>query len=84
VRKLVFGEDNSNSGGDFPIVCQKDATGKEGIAPSARWMWYSPDGSNRFRYMGSGNTTRRFLVFRLSATVVPVMHPKQARADVTA
>jgi len=65
------GEDNSLQGGDFPIVCQMDATGKKGVAPSVRWMCYSPDGKSPFRHCGGRNPTRAFLIFRLpSKTIV--------------
>jgi hypothetical protein len=71
VGTLVFGEDNSAAGGDFPITCQMDATGKQGIDAQAKWMWYSPDGQNAFRYVGPGNQTRTFLIFRLPAKAIP-------------
>ncbi len=71
IGALAVGEDNSLQGGDFPIVCQMDATGKKGVDPSARWMWYSPDGKSPFRHSGGHNPTRAFLIFRLpSKTIV--------------
>lgn len=68
---LVAGEDNSSPSGDFPIVCQKDPSGKRGVDAAARWMWYSPDGKSPFRHTGGHNPTRAFLIFRLpSKTIV--------------
>ncbi|MBK8218890.1 MAG: hypothetical protein IPK71_34605 [Myxococcales bacterium] len=71
VGRVAFGEDNSASDGVFPIVCQKDAMGKDGVDAKARWMWYSPDASDPFRYVGPGNSTRTFLIFRLPAKALP-------------
>jgi hypothetical protein len=71
VGRVAFGEDNSDSAGIFPIVCQKDASNVEGVAASAKWMWYSPDASDPFRYVGPGNSTRTFLIFRLPARALP-------------
>ncbi len=71
VGRVVFGEDNSDPGGVFPIVCQKDATNAEGVAAAAKWMWYSPNATDPFRYVGPGNSTRTFLIFRLSARALP-------------
>ena len=76
VGRVAFGEDNSSSAGTFPIVCQKDATGAEGVAPDARWMWYSPDATDPFKYVGPGNSTRTFLIFRLPARALPPAPPK--------
>lgn len=70
VGRVVFGEDNT-VGGVFPVVCTKDANGVEGVAESARWMWYSPDATDPFRYVGPGNSTRTFLIFRLPAKALP-------------
>lgn len=70
VGRVAFGEDNT-AGGTFPVVCEKDATGAEGVAAAARWMWYSPDGTDPFRYVGPGNSTRTFLIFRLPARALP-------------
>lgn len=68
---LAVGEDNSVQGGDFPIVCQKDMTGKRGVDADARWIWYSPDAKSPFKYQGGRNPTRTFLIFRLpSKTIV--------------
>lgn len=67
-----MGEDNSASGGEFPIVCQKDLTGKRGVDPAALWMWYSPDGKSPFRYQGGVNPTRTFLIFRLPSRVIVI------------
>lgn len=69
---LAVGEDNSMSGGDFPVVCQMDATGKRGVDSSARWMWYSPDGKSPFRHSGGHNPTRAFLIFRLPSKVIVI------------
>jgi hypothetical protein len=71
VGRVAFGEDNSASDGVFPIVCQKDANNVEGVSPSAKWMWYSPTAADPFRYVGPGNTTRTFLIFRLPARALP-------------
>ncbi|HQY61667.1 MAG: hypothetical protein IPF92_01485 [Myxococcales bacterium] len=76
IGRVAFGEDNSNAGGTFQIVCQKDATGAEGVAPAAKWMWYSPDGNDPFRYVAPGNSTRTFLIFRLPARALPPAPPK--------
>lgn len=71
IGQLAVGEDNSLQAGDFPIVCQKDNTGKRGVDPDARWIWYSPDGKSPFRHSGGVNPTRAFLIFRLpSKTIV--------------
>lgn len=69
VGKLMIGEDNATGyeDGVFPITCQKDDTGK-GIDPSARWMWYSSDGSPHFK---DDPDPRSFLLFRLPNTAVP-------------
>ncbi len=72
VGNLAVGEDNSSSSGDFPIVCQKDLTGKRGVDPAAHWMWYSPDGKSPFRYQGGVNPTRTFLIFRLPSHVIVI------------
>jgi hypothetical protein len=56
VGRVAFGEDNAAADGVFPIVCQ---------------MWYSPDASDPFRYVGPGNSTRTFLIFRLPAKALP-------------
>jgi hypothetical protein len=71
VGALAFGEANDDPSGNFPLVCQMDGTGKEGVSKDAHWMWYSPDGSNPFVYAGSGNSTRAFLIFRLPAAALP-------------
>ena len=72
VGSLAVGEDNSDSTGDFPIVCQKDLAGKRGVDSAARWMWYSPDGKSPFRYQGGVNPTRTFLLFRLPGKVIVI------------
>ncbi len=72
VGKLAVGEDNT-TGGDFPVVCQMDATGKKGVDTGARWMWYQPPGvTNPFIATGS-NSTRAFLIFRLKSAAVPIL-----------
>lgn len=72
IGALAVGEDNSAQGGDFPIVCQRDATGKRGVDADARWIWYSPDGKSPFRYVGGRNPTRAFLIFRLPSKVIVI------------
>ncbi|MFO0574804.1 MAG: hypothetical protein U1A78_12500 [Polyangia bacterium] len=72
IGALAVGEDNSVQGGDFPIVCQRDATGKRGVDADARWIWYSPDGKSPFRYAGGRNPTRAFLIFRLPSKVIVI------------
>lgn len=69
VGTLAVGEDNSDNGGAFQLVCQSD-NGKEGIPAGAHWMWYSPAGGDAFHYSGSGNTTRTFLVFRVPSNAL--------------
>lgn len=69
--KLAFGESNENASGDFPIVCQKDDAGVQGIDAVARWMWFDPeDGQSPF-VGNAGNRTKTFLVFRLAASALP-------------
>ncbi len=69
--KLAYGEANDSAAGDFPIVCQKDAQGRQGIDAVARWMWFDPqDGKTPFRG-NDKNRTRTFLIFRLSAKALP-------------
>lgn len=72
IGSLAVGEDNSMSGGDFPIVCQKDPMGQRGVDAAARWMWYSPNGQPPFRHMGGVNPTRAFLIFRLPSRVIVI------------
>jgi hypothetical protein len=71
IGKLAVGEANDDAGGAFPIVCQKDSTGRLGIDAQAKWMWFDPlDGESPF--MGNeDNRTKTFLIFRLSAGVLP-------------
>lgn len=66
VGKLAVGEDNS-AGGSFPITCQKDEQGNQGINESARWMWYTPDSRDAF----TARNTRSYLIFRLPTTALP-------------
>ena len=71
VGKLAYGEANDSASGDFPIVCQRDAQGRQGIDAVARWMWFDPqDGTTPFRG-NDKNRTRTFLIFRLSAKSLP-------------
>ena len=77
VGALAIGEDNSDSGGSFPIACSDKqcatvpATCKRGISESARWMWYqAPGDTDPFRSAGT-NKSREFLIFRLPATALP-------------
>jgi hypothetical protein len=72
IGALAVGEDNSMQGGDFPLVCQRDAAGKRGVDPDARWIWYSPDGKSPFRHSGGHNPTRAFLIFRLPSKVIVI------------
>lgn len=72
VGSLAVGEDNGAATGNFPIVCQKDATGKRGVDAASRWMWYSPDGRDPFRHAGGTNPTRTFLIFRLPSKVIVI------------
>jgi len=74
VGKLAVGEDNSNQGGTFPIVCQKDASGTQGVDAQAHWMWYLAPGQSDAFHAGSGaNPTRAFLIFRLKSESVPIL-----------
>ena len=72
VGKLTIGEDNSSDssedGGVFPITCQMDDAGAQGIDPGAHWMWYSSDGTPHFQ---NDPDPRSFLIFRLPNTAVP-------------
>lgn len=73
--KLAFGEANDSSstadGGVFPIVCQKDDAGVDGIDAVARWMWFDPlDGKSPFSG-NEGHRTKEFLIFRLPASALP-------------
>ncbi len=69
--KLAFGETNADNGGDFPIVCQKDDAGVDGIDPIAKWMWFDPqDGQSPF-VGNKNNRTKTFLIFRLPASALP-------------
>lgn len=75
VGTLVFGEDNSDPGGDFPITCQMDSMGQRGVDAEAKWMWYLPPGypgSDPFRHPGGHNPTRAFLIFRLPAAEITI------------
>ncbi len=68
--KLALGETNEESTGDFPIVCQVDDTGAQGIDAEARWMWFDPeDGKSPF-VGNDDNRTQSFLIFRLPADIL--------------
>jgi hypothetical protein len=69
IGKLAVGEDNSDPGGDFPIVCQMDM-GVEGVDAAAKWMWYASAGGDAFHF-SSLDATRPFLIFRLAAKNLP-------------
>lgn len=69
--RLAFGEANDDAGGAFPIVCQQNTDGGQGMDPEAKWMWFDPlDGEDPFVGNG-GNRTKTFLVFRLPASAIP-------------
>lgn len=73
IGNLAYGEANDDPAGDFPIVCQLDENGVEGISAEARWMWYDPeDGVSPF-FGNAGNRTKGFLIFRLPADVLVVI-----------
>jgi hypothetical protein len=81
---LAVGEDNargraSDTGGGptdgvFPITCQKDASGAQGIDPAAHWMWYQPPGFTTEQAFtdNTSNATNTYLVFRVKAADIPV------------
>jgi hypothetical protein len=81
---LAVGEDNargraSDPGGTttdgvFPITCQKDSSGNQGIDPDAHWMWYQPPGFTTERAFtdNSSNATKSYLIFRVKAADIPV------------
>ena len=67
--KLAVGEDNSDNGGTFQIVCQQTPT-MDGVRSDAHWMWWDPgNGDDPFHATGV-NTFRAFLIFRLGAGVI--------------
>ena len=69
--KLAIGEDNTDAGGDFPIVCQVDDAGVKGIDGVAKWMWFDPQ-DNQDPFNGNtGNRTKTYLLFRLPASALP-------------
>lgn len=84
IGNLAVGEDNSRgrssdtgglpADGVFPITCQKDATGNQGIEPGARWMWYQPPGFTTEQAFtnNASNATKTYLVFRVKAADIPV------------
>jgi hypothetical protein len=73
IGKLAFGEANDDPGGDFPIVCQVDDAGVQGIDAVAKWMWFDPeDGSSPF-VGNDNNRTKTFLLFRLAAADIPAV-----------
>lgn len=68
--KLAIGEANDEAGGDFPIVCQLDDEGTQGIDAEARWMWFDPE-DGRSAFVGNAeNRTQAFLIFRLPADIL--------------
>jgi hypothetical protein len=81
---LALGEDNSRgrtydpgglpTDGVFPITCQKDANGNQGIDADAHWMWYQPPGFTTEEAFtnNSGNATKTYLIFRVKAADIPV------------
>lgn len=78
IGRLAIGEQNMTDrtigdpilpGNEFPIVCTSSA-GRNGVAATARWMWYGVDpGSNAFIYPDPAptpaNFSRQFLIFRV-------------------
>lgn len=70
VGSLAIGQENRTSA-TFPVVCQKDAQGNQGIDANARWMWYTPDGRDAFKERG----TRSYLIFRLATKDLPPPPP---------
>lgn len=80
IGQLAVGEDNAHGragdpGGDgvFPITCQKDSSGQQGIDPQARWMWYQPPGftSDRAFSDNADNATKTYLIFRVKSADIP-------------
>ena len=69
--KLAIGEDNTDAGGDFPIVCQLDATGDAGVDGVAHWMWFDPIDTKDPFVGNTGNRTKTYLLFRLPASALP-------------
>ena len=66
IGTLAVGEMNDAQAGTFPITCQPTAT-SDGIASTAKWMWYDPadgGGGDAFHSTGS-NRFKAFLIFRL-------------------
>jgi hypothetical protein len=65
---LAVGEANdATPGGDFPTVCQGDAT-TPGVDAAAQWMWYAPPGFTGSPFHSTGtNSFKAFLIFRLPA-----------------
>ena len=88
--RLEVGEDNSTEytggvpqdGNEFPVACQMDSNGNQGIDAAAKWMWYRAPGDtgNPFRWSASqsnahpgGNYTRQFLIFRLPVEEIIIL-----------
>jgi hypothetical protein len=73
VGAFAVGEDNSNAGGHFPVVCNIDA--------GARWMWYTPDPVSVTDPFEVGpppnlpNDANEFLIFRLPVEIVTPVTP---------
>lgn len=85
VGNLAVGEDNSRgrksdqgglpTDGVFPITCQKDQNGNQGIDPDAHWMWYQPAGFTVEQAFTNnvGNATKTYLIFRVKAADIPTL-----------
>ncbi len=66
---LAVGEDNSDAGGTFGIVCQAP-THPLGIDAAAKWMWYLPPGVTDAFHATGTNTFKAFLIFRLGVNQI--------------
>lgn len=69
--KLAIGKANDDAGGLFPIVCQKDDAGTQGIDAVAKWMWFDPQDNSSPFSGNAGNRTKTYLIFRLPADALP-------------
>ncbi len=60
--------------GVFPITCQMDANGNQGIDAAARWMWYQPPGFTTEQAFtnNASNATKTYLIFRVKAADIPI------------
>jgi hypothetical protein len=84
IGNLAVGEDNSRGrksdqggapgDGVFPITCQKDENGNQGVDPDAHWMWYQPPGFSTEESFtnNSNNATKTYLIFRVRAADIPI------------